>query len=206
MGDPIVVPGFLPSRNGLHFANGWAPGPTIRFGAFDPRRLGIGDAKDGLCGGMCWYVRERFERGLPVPPDRVAPANGSPLFRAIVRRQILSLGWLTVPWRFWRAASMPPDALARRSLEVEWPRIREGLDAGRLVVVGLVRHHGPSPFELTKDHQVLAWGYSADPTTGAATLHIYDPNHPDRDDVTVTLSPDGLAQSTGERLVGVIGL
>ena len=25
----------------------------------------------------------------------------------IVRRQILSLRWLTVPWRFWRAASMP---------------------------------------------------------------------------------------------------
>ncbi|CAN5604074.1 hypothetical protein BH20CHL7_BH20CHL7_15870 [soil metagenome] len=206
MTDEAVVQGFVPSVNGLHFSNRWDPGPTVRLGVFDPRLIGVGDAKDGLCGGMCWYVRERFETGQPIPADRVAPANGGPLFRSIVRRQILSLRWLTVPWRFWRAARMLVEALARRSLELEWPRIRATLDAGRLATIGLIRHHGWSPFELSRDHQVLAWGYSTDPGSGSITLRLYDPNWPDRDDVTITLSATGLTQSTGEPLLGVIGL
>lgn len=198
------VPGFAPSLHGLHFANRWEPGPTIRLGVLDPRLVGVGDAKAGLCGGMAWFVRERFEIGLPVPEDRVAPANGSPLFRSIVRRQILSLDWLRVPFRFWRAASMAPEALARHSLEVAWPRIRAAIDAGRLSMVGLTRHHGPNPFELDRDHQVLAFGYTIDGST--ITLQIYDPNWPDRDDVTISLGPEGMGQSTGERLLGTIAL
>lgn len=203
------VPGFTPSVHGLHFANRWEPGPTIRLGLLDPRLVGVGDARAGLCGGMAWLVRERFARGLPIAPDRAAPANGSPLFRAIVRRQILSLDWLRVPFRFWRAASMAPDALARHSLGVAWPPIRAAVDAGRLPMVGLIRHHGWSPFELDRDHQVLAFGYEvADDGPGrpAVTLHLYDPNWPDRDDVSVTLSPAGMGQSTGERLLGIIAL
>lgn len=198
------VAGFAPSVHGLHFANRWEPGPTIRLGVLDPRLLGIGDAKAGLCGGMAWFVRERFEHGLPIPADTVAPANGSPLFRAIVRRQILSLDWMRVPFRFWRAASMVPDALARRSLGSEVLRVRATIDAGRLVLVGLIRHHGWNPMELDRDHQVLAYGYSVDgPGT---TLRVYDPNWPDRDDVTVTMSPAGMHQSTGEPLLGIIAL
>lgn len=206
MTGETVVQGFVPSVNGLHFSNRWEPGPTVRLGVIDPRLIGVGDAKDGLCGGMCWYVRERFERGLTIPPDRAPPENGSPLFRSIVRRQILSLRWLTVPWRFWRAASLPPAALTRAALTGEWPRIRATLDAGRLAMVGLIRHHGWSPFELARDHQVLAYGYSIDRGSGSITLRLYDPNHPDRDDVTVSLSPDGHTQSTGEPLLGVIAL
>jgi hypothetical protein len=198
------VPGFVPSVHGLHFANRWEPGPTIRLGILDPRLVGVGDAKAGLCGGMAWFVRERFEAGLPIPGDRAAPANGSPLFRSIVRRQILSLDWMRVPLRFWRAASMAPEALVRRSLGPEALRVRAEIDGGRLPLVGLIRHHGWNPMELDRDHQVLAYGYAIDgPTT---TLRIYDPNWPDRDDVTVTLSPAGMGQSTGERLLGIIAL
>ena len=32
--------------------------------------------------------------------------------------------------------------------------IRAGIDAGRLVRVGLVRHHGLSPWGMTQSHQV----------------------------------------------------
>jgi hypothetical protein len=203
------VPGFLPSVNGLHFPNRWEPGPTVRLGLLDPRLVGVGDARSGLCGGMCWFVRERFEAGQPIPTDAVAPPNGSPLFRAIVRRQVRSLDWLRVPFRFWRAASMAPDALLRRSTEVEWPRIRAAIDAGRLPIVGLVRHHGWDPRQLDRDHQALAYGYAIDdsgPGDPAVTVRIYDPNWPDRDDVTITIDPTGMGQSTGERLLGVIAL
>ena len=184
MVDSNAVPGFLPSRNGLHFANRFPPGPTLRFGPIDPRWVGIGDASAGLCGGMAWFVRERFGAGLPVPPDTGPPANGSPLFRALVRRQVLSLDWLRVPLAFWWMGAMGAKRAARRTHEVEWPRIRADIDAGRLAMVGLVRHAGRNPFHLTQSHQVLAYAYETDGT--AVTLRIYDPNLPDRDDVVVT--------------------
>src|SRR5262245_58446696 len=95
-----VVEGFVPSVHGLHFANAFPSVPALHFpvppGA-PVLQLPIGNAADGLCGGMCWYVRERFEAGEPIPPDRVAPGPESPLFLSIVRRQAMSLDWLRVP-------------------------------------------------------------------------------------------------------------
>jgi hypothetical protein len=202
-----AVPGFLPSVHGLRFANRWEPGPTIRLGIVDPRLVGVGDAKSGLCGGMAWFVRERFEAGQPIPADPVAPANGSPLFRVIVRRQILSLDWMRVPLRFWVGAGSPPETLARRTRTEVWPRIRAAIDGGHLPMVGLIRHHGWNPMHLDRDHQVLAFAYrvTADPGP-TVTLRLYDPNWPGRDDVTITLAPDGMRQSTGEPLLGLIAL
>jgi hypothetical protein len=206
MTDSNAVQGFTPSVNGLHFANRWEPGPTVRLGIIDPRWVGVGDAKAGLCGGMSVFVRERFRASQPMPADVTSPANGSPLFKAIVRRQIISLDFMRVPLRFWRAASMDPAALARRRLETEWPRIRADIDAGRLAMVGLIRHHGWNPMLLDRDHQVLAYAYETDGPAGPVTLHLYDPNWPDRDDVTLHVSTTGLRQSTGEPLLGVISL
>ncbi len=48
MGD---LPNFLPSAQGLHYANSWASAPVVEI----PTPFGnvnIGDAKHGLCGGM----------------------------------------------------------------------------------------------------------------------------------------------------------
>ena len=206
MTESNAIQGFRPSRNGLHFANRWEPGPTIRLGVLDPRWIGVGDAKAGLCGGMSWFVRERFHAGLDIPAVTGAPPNGSPLFRAIVRRQILSLDWMRVPFRFWRLAAMAPDALTRRSLQVEWPRIRTEIDAGRLAMVGLIRHHCANPMHLDRDHQVLAYGYETEGSDGATTIRVYDPNWPDRDDITLHLSGVGFRQSSGEPLLGVLSM
>ena len=182
--DSNAVPGFLPSVNGLRFANRFPPGPTLRLGPIDPRVLGIGDASAGLCGGMSWLVRERFEAGLPVPTVTEPPANGSPLFRALVRRQVLSLDWLRTPLAFWWMGAIADERAAELAHEVEWPRIRAEIDAGRLARVGLVRHTGLNPLHLTQSHQVLAYAYTMD--GDAVTLRIYDPNLPGRDDVVVT--------------------
>jgi hypothetical protein len=99
-----------------------------------------------------------------------------------------------------------PERLRERSLEVEWPRIRADIDAGRLPMVGLVRHRGWNPFHLTKDHQVLAFGYDTAGPDGPTTIRLYDPNWPNRDDVSVTLMRGGFLQSTGEPLYGLISL
>ena len=198
MVESNAVPGFLPSTHGLHFANRFPPGPTLRFGPIDPRWFGIGDASAGLCGGMAWYVRERFGAGLGVPTDTEPPANGSPLFQALVRRQVQSLDWLRVPLRFWWMGAMSPERAARRSREVEWPRIRADIDAGRLSMVGLVRHTGFNPFRQTQSHQVLAFGYEV--AGDAITFRIYDPNWPGRDDLTLSSEAFRLYESTGEEL------
>lgn len=206
MTESNAVPGFVPSLSGLHFSNRYSPGPTLRFGFFDPRWIGVGDAAAGLCGGMSWLVRERFEAGQPIPLDTVAPDNGTPLFRSIVRRQILSLDWFRGPMRFWWMGLRGPAAALQWSRDTEWPRIRASIDAGRLAMVGVVRHQGWNPWNLTDSHQVLAYAYASEGPAGSTTLRMYDPNWPDRDDVTITLDAGGLRQSTGEPLTGLLAL
>ena len=197
MVDSNAVPGFMPSTHGLHFANRFPPGPDLHVGP-----IGIGDASRGLCGGMSWLVRERFEAGLPIPPDTEAPANGSALFRALVRRQVLSLDWLRTPLRFWWMAALGPERALRQTRDTEWPRIRAEIDAGALAMVGLVRQTGWNPLKLTNNHQVLAHAYEV--AGDAVTIRLYDPNWPARDDVTVILDAEGLRQSTGEALNGLL--
>jgi hypothetical protein len=206
MTESNAVTGFKPSIHGLHFANRYPSGPTVKLGVIDPRWVGVGDASAGLCGGMSWFVRERFEAGMPAPANTAAPDNGSPLFRAIVRRQVLSLDWLQGPLRFWLSAGSSAERLKRDTLEGAWPGIRTAIDRGRLPMLGLVRHRGWNPFELTRDHQVLAFAYESAGPAGPHTLHLYDPNWPDRDDVSITLLGGGFMQSTGEPLFGVIDL
>lgn len=199
-----AIPGFLPSVQGLHFANRWPHGPTVTLGPLDPRWIGIGDAANGLCGGMSWYVRDRYTAGRAVPADTEPPANGSPLFRAIVRLQVRSLELLRTPLHFWWVGALGPGGAAARSRDVEFPRIRADIDAGRLAMIGLVRATSWNPLQLTQNHQVAAWAYEIDGER--ITLRLYEPNWPDRDDVTVTIDDGQLHQSTGEVLAGIIRL
>ena len=204
MSTSNAVPGFLSSTHGLHFANRFPPGPTLRFGPIDPRWIGIGDASAGLCGGMASFVRERFEGGIAIPVDREPPPNGSPLFQVLVRRQVESLEWFRTPFGFWWLGAFGADRTARRSRERELPRIRATIDGGRLAMVGLVRHQGINPKNLTKSHQVLAYAYDVEGDT--IRLSVYDPNWPDRDDVAVIIEPSLIRQSTGEPLFGILAL
>lgn len=219
-----AIPGFLPSVHGLRFANRFPPGPTLRLAGFDPRRVGFGDASAGLCGGMALTIRDLFEAGVSVPVDAEPPANGSPRFRALVRRQVESLDWFRVPLRYLDLQALRPDppsglaaVLGREPPRVdallrEWPRIRAEIDAGHLPVVGLIRASGSSPWILTRNHQVLAFAYEA--ADDAIVLHVCDPNHPARDDIRLEVSIRqaaagvpwrdriSLRQSTGEPLLG----
>jgi hypothetical protein len=211
-----AVQDFRPSEHGLHFANRFPSAPALWFPLGPLGSLPIGNAANGLCGGMSLLVRERFEARRPVPPDRAPPAPGSPLFDAIVRRQALSLDWFRVPLRFYSLQALRPERndpfarlLRRRSRTSEtvreWHRIRAVIDGGRLAPVGLIRVIGANPFALGRNHQVLAYGYIVE--ADRLTLRLYDPNHPDRDDVEIRLrlgvegrGPATMLQTTGEPL------
>ena len=181
----------------------------MKLGLLDIRWFGVGDAAAGLCGGMSFVVRDLFEAHVDPPPDTQPPANGSPRFRALVRRQIESLDWLRVPLRFYDLGAFRPFGQRRSAADVtladEWPKIRTEIDAGRLAIVGLIRAKSANPFKLSANHQVVAYGYHAEPESIA--LELYDPNWPDRDDVEARLflaegRPLRLESSTGEPLLG----
>lgn len=199
---------FRPSRDGFHFANAWPATPAWWWG-FGVVHLGLGNAANGLCGGMVFAARDRFERGEAPPSEATPPPAGTPLFREIVRRQIDSFDRaVVVPWRFWRASNAS-ERWQRRATVDAWPAIRREIDAGRPAMVGLVRAPRWNPLQIGMGHQVLAYAYEASP--GVATLRIYDPNHPDDDAVEIRIErgPGGeirLSQSTGEPLRGLLAL
>lgn len=202
------VPSFLPSRHGFAFPNRWPAGPVFEWRA-GYLRIGIGEVADGLCAGMCFAAADRFLHGEAPPTDRVPPAFGTPLFGEIADRQLDSLELGLVPLRFWWAsARLRAGRWTGRAQVSEWRAIRAELDAGRPAMVGLVRSATANPLALTADHQVLAFAYEAGPSE--ATMRIYDPNHPGRDDVAIRLCADGqtvtAGQSTGERLLAVLSL
>jgi hypothetical protein len=177
---------------------------------------GLGDASAGLCGGMSATVRDLFEGRVDPPPDVEPPANGTPRFKALVRRQVETLDWMRVPLRFYDLSALRPSPpawwsrLTRRrpigqvTFDSEWPRIRAEIDAGRPAMIGLIRAASANPFRLTANHQVLGYGYRVQPPVVA--VRLYDPNWPGRDDVEARLSigPDEIRaeSTTGEQLLG----
>jgi hypothetical protein len=199
-----AVPNFLPSEDGLHFANSYPPGPTVKIGPLDPRLIGVGDASMGLCGGMCYFVKRKFKANQPVPAQTTVPDNGSDLFKQLVREQVRSLRFGLVPLRFWRLSAMDDAARKAFTRDSAWPAIRRSLDENSLTQIGLIRQTARNPFKLIGNHQVLAYGYEIG-DDASIRVRIYDPNHPNKDAVWVPMDGSG-PQSTGEVLLGVAAL
>ncbi len=205
-----AVPGFLPSRHGLRFTNHWGSGPARQWD-LGMLHVGIGNPARGLCGGMAFVVRDRFERGQEAPAEGGPPAAGTPLFRAIVDRQFDSFGrFWTVPLRFWMFSALAGEQRRLRdSVRVAWPKVRADIDAGRPSALGLVREAGWNPLSTGMGHQVLAHRYDVTPQRIA--IGVYDPNHPGKDDVEIVVERGHggeirLSQSTGEDCLALLHL
>ena len=170
---------FRPSTHGFRFANHFAVpvlAPALRL-------LSMPDGY-GLCGGMAALAGDFFHHGRPCPAQKEAPPTGSPLHRALVRRQLDTFGaapaFTTV--RRFAAWTRAPDAAVRQHTLPEWQATRNRLAEGALVQLGLLYVRRLT--RLHENHQVLACGL-ASPTA----LRVYDPNRPLRDDVTIRLRP-----------------
>ena len=210
------VAGFLPSTHGFHFANAWPSGPTIRFGPLDLRRLiGVGDASAGLCGGMVYTVADLFAAGVA---GSAGPRAARERLAAVPRDR-------APPGRVARLADRPRPVLARGSAlggSFGGDRAKPGVRASSGRRLG----PGSTPGGSSRSGLIRADVGRSSPPDGeppgdrlglredgrGVTLNLYDPNWPDRDDVTVTvhldpaLRPIGLSQSTGEPLAGWIAL
>lgn len=219
------VADFRPSTAGFHFANAFVHQSLFRIPVLGSS-VPIGDAARGLCGGMIFAARDYFEAGLGPPAETAPPQLGQPLFGYLVRRLIDSWNLPGGPFKYYAWMRVPEKAgryLLWKTRFEEWPRIKADLDRGRPVPLGLVRVASRNPWLLGFNHQVLAYGYelsqparsgcgirfqSCPPSSEQLTIHVYDPNHPLRDDVTIALGmgdPEAcgrLEYSTGEPLRG----
>lgn len=184
------VSGFIPSHNGLHFSNRWPSVPDKMIGTpFGD--ISIGDASNGLCGGMAFAVRDLFEAGCMPPDSSKNPAANSPAFNFIVDRLFDSFNLPTGVATYYEWMGLPrhdtwlgPHGISWRTIKESMPEIRSTIDAGHPCPLGLVCSRSTDPRMLGENHQVLAWGY--EDQGAVATLYIYDPNEPNRDDVTLT--------------------
>lgn len=211
----VRVPGFEPAVNGFHFANAFPHSPIRQFALANVATLNIGDAANGLCGGMSFSTADLHRAGLKPPAATSPPTPDTAAYRYIVDRQIASFDDGRVPLRFY--SLMKPTRPERETLAStllgmagidrhsrtyvmihdEWPRIRADLDAGRLSMLGLVRVVSVDPQLLGHNHQVVAYGYDLDGS--ALTIRIYDPNWPGDATVTIRLDisdPKGAAAAT----------
>ena len=109
-----------------------------------------------------------------------------------------------VPVRFWRVSAMDEAARKKYTRATAWPAIRRSLDGNSLTQIGLIRQTARNPFKLIGNHQVLAYGYEIG-DDASIRVRIYDPNHPNKDNVWVPMDGSG-PQSTGEVLLGVAAL
>ena len=205
-----AIDGFLPSRHGFRFANSW-PRSVARRWHVGLVELGIGDVSRGLCGGMAFAARDRFERGEAGAPETEAPRPETALFNEIVDRQFDSFGTVyVVPLRFWLSSALGNAASrGRETVGRAWPAIRREIDAGRPAMIGLVRESGWNPLAVGMGHQVA--GYRYETTADGVSIGVYDPNHPGRDDVEIRVERGRggeirHSQSTGEPLLGILSL
>ena len=82
--DQRTRPNFVPTQRGFHFSNSWPPNPIRSFKLGNVATLNIGDAANGLCGGMSFTIRDMHEFGVIPPPDGTPPPGGSARFDYIV--------------------------------------------------------------------------------------------------------------------------
>jgi hypothetical protein len=187
---------FRPSRNGLHFDNSWPPGtPDYVFNIPILGEVHIGDASDGLCGGMAFTVADLYLAGRLPPARTDAPPGGTPLFRYIASRLLASFSIPSGVLTYYYWANTPDhdtgiwpvirSGLARMTIQDQIPQVTAGIDRNQPATLGLVTVRSLNPGNLGRCHQVLAYGY--DRAGSEITFRVYDPNQHDDDSVTISL-------------------
>ena len=142
----------------------------------------------GLCGGMALAAAERWPHRAGLLTSELKP---TPLRALLWRRQERTLRAAAPTFlRYWLSARLGRSRFGK-TVRDEWAAIRQQIDAGRPVVLGLVGD-APDPFG---QHQVLAFGYAG--TNERGTLTVYDPNSPGAErEIAFNIVPGGRVRIT----------
>ena len=178
--------GFVPGRDGFHFANEFTNYILPFWQTY------------GRCGGMALAAIDYFLANIPIPthtvshlaPSRV-PAEGTRLSQYIYDRLMPSIV-NTNASRFILGPWVTDENCYWWSTHDEFARLRRSVDSGRLEVLGLWSKQAGNAV----GHQVVAYGYDFYPQR----VYIYDNNHPDEE---MTLRP--VSPAVGIREFGADG-
>jgi len=178
-----AVPNFVASRDGFQFVNDWPSQPDFVINLPVAGTVKIGNASNGLCGGMVYAVRDFYEAKVPTPTDP-RPAAGTPLYSFIVRRLFDSFdlpggvvkyyNWMNLPDADQSLLAITRHGIGWHTITEEWPQIKADIDGGHPCPLGLVTVQSMNPMDLGMCHQVLAYAYDLEGST--LTVDLYDPN------------------------------
>ncbi len=184
---------FLPSTHGLRYGNRW-PAGTALVRLPDPFGITLGDANSGMCGGMALAAADLYRAGRRPAATTTPPSTGTTAFNYLRDRLIASwdIPWGAATFASW---SMTPDdsfffipGVGRRTLRDQLPKARAAIDAGGLVLLGLVTVRTFNLGEIGRNHTVLGYRHRSGP--GTTSIAVYDPNSPGRDDIGITIATD----------------
>jgi hypothetical protein len=176
---------FRPSRNGFPFPNAFAC-PSAVLGLAQPPLPGF-----GLAAGMCWAALDRYFMQRRIERNMDRPANGDALHMELLLRHANALA--RARWDEISAWQQLPDTarLGNPGLgelsRLEWRRVRASLDAGRPILLMLIRAAGRYA-NPTENSFVLAYRYTLEAKPARAVVWLYDPNRPNDDDLRMAFS------------------
>jgi hypothetical protein len=186
---------FTPAQHGYHFANYF-----VNVIADVP---GVGKLQTGgRCGGMAFSALDHFFFNLSLPAftgadfaPALVPPDEHPLAKFIYQRQLDSFFTLTATkFVLWSLASDGPSffskGVRRRTREDEWQKLKQAIDRGTPVTLGLIVARDLS--NLGHNHQVVAYGYDTDTAGGNFIVHVYDVNWPAQE-ITLSAGKDDAA-------------
>lgn len=190
-----VPDGFDPLADGFAFTNSWPAAPAVTVPTpFGP--VGIGNAANGLCGGMVFAALDYWIAGQAPPAAR--PAPGAALYKFIVRRLVDSWHVPTGVMEYYQWMNLPDgdvsaSVLGRsvvvqrgvswRTIEQQWPLVKASIDKGVPAPLGVVTVKSANVAQLGQNHQVGAYGYTSSGTE--VTVSVYDPNSGQNDGVFI---------------------
>lgn len=172
---------YTPQKHGFHFANNFINKIiNTGFGKIESR---------GRCGGMAYASLDYFFAGLPAPaheekdfPNGKYPPDGSLLSDYIYERTINSL-FTVHSFKFfdWTLQKDNENSIRKsvnyKTKNEELPKLIKSIDEGRPLVLGLIGARKAS--EITKNHQVVAYGYEGDMDN--IKIYVYDSNYPNEE-------------------------
>lgn len=196
---------FMPLKHGFHFQNSFTDKIiSTSFGKIETK---------GRCGGMSYASLDYYFSGILVPshepkdfPNKMYPPDGSLFSDYIYERSISSLFSLSsfkfFDWTLQKdnVESLRKSVSYKTKME-EFPKLKYSVDKGNPVVIGLIGARKAS--EITKNHQVVAYGYDSDSKENYIIIYLYDSNFPGKEVILECSCSDcSFKTSTGQEWRG----
>lgn len=175
----MIKTDFTPLKHGFHFSNNFVNNIlNTPFGKIESK---------GRCGGMAFACLDYYYANILVPthegkdfPNKMYPPDGSILGDYIYKRSVHSLFTLS-SYKFLKWTATKDDnilSILQKTKLVEFLKLKKSINQGKPVVLALIS--GLKVSDVTKNHQVIAYGYD-EPSEDKIIIFIYDSNSPNRE-------------------------